>query len=66
MCLFCPRCLISSGTDVPMALLFQFCCDILLDLKVHEVLTLLPMAADPQMLMLIKAYWAVGRGCLDP
>lgn len=36
-----------------MALLFQFCCDILLDLKSHEVLAMLPVTADTQMLMLL-------------
>lgn len=36
-----------------MAPLFLFCCDILLDLKLREVLTMLPTAADPQMLMLL-------------
>lgn len=36
-----------------MALLFQFFCDILQDLNLHGVLTMLPTAADPQMLRLL-------------
>lgn len=36
-----------------MVLLFQFSCDVLLDLKLFEVLTILPSASDPQMLILL-------------
>lgn len=36
-----------------MPLLFPLCCDILLDLKLHDLLAVLPTAADPQMLLLL-------------
>lgn len=42
MCLFVlPSLSLSGMTDVTVALLFQFHCDILLDLKLCEALTML-------------------------